>query len=166
MIHAGMKACLHRGDGVLIIRALEVLELTGRSIVEYQQEHRFQNSPWESLRIGLRLEREELNSRIDRPTDRMMADGFLSEVEGLLSRGYDESLKPMQSLGYRHLSAVIRGKAKLAEAVVLIKRDTRMYAKRQMTWFSAERGTLWLAPDSFEEAESLIGPFLSKTKIL
>ncbi|MCK9364884.1 MAG: tRNA (adenosine(37)-N6)-dimethylallyltransferase MiaA [Syntrophales bacterium] len=153
-------AAIHPHDGIRIVRALEVLELTGRSIVEHQQEHRFQRAPWESLRIGLRREREELNLRIDRRTDQMMADGFLNEVEGLISRGYAESLKPMQSLGYRHLSAVVRGKAKLEEAVALIKRDTRMYAKRQMTWFSADREIIWLAPGDFAAALKLVASFL------
>ena len=149
-------AAIHPHDGIRIVRALEVLELTGRSIVEYREQHRFQNARWKALRIGLRLEREELHRRIDERTDRMMEAGFLEEVEGLLASGFDESLKPMQSLGYRHLSAVIRGKAPLDEAVRLIKRDTRMYSKRQMTWFSADHEAVWLEPDNLDEARRLI----------
>jgi tRNA dimethylallyltransferase len=156
-------SAIHPHDGVRIIRALEVLELTGRSIVAHQQEHRFQTSSWDTLRIGLRLERKELNRRIDERTDRMMADGFLAEVEGLLAQGFDESLKSMQSLGYRHLASVVRGNMAIAEAVAGIKRDTRMYSKRQMTWFSADCETVWLAPDNLEEAKRLIDSFLSKT---
>jgi tRNA dimethylallyltransferase len=152
---------IHPNDVVRIIRALEVLELTGRSIVAHRQEHRFQTSSWDTLRIGLRLERKELNRRIDERTDRMMADGFLAEVEGLLARGCDESLKPMQSLGYRHLASVVRGDMAIEEAVARIKRDTRMYAKRQMTWFSADREAIWLAPDNLEEARGLIDSFLT-----
>jgi tRNA dimethylallyltransferase len=89
----------------------------------------------------------------------MMAEGFFEEVEGLLKSGFDESLKPMQSLGYRHLSAVVRGSMPLTEAVALIKRDTRMYSKRQMTWFLADRDAVWLAPDSINEARRLIDRF-------
>ena len=159
-------AAIHPHDGVRIIRALEVLAATGRSIVAYQEEHRFQNSPWTVLRLGLRLDREALNRRIDERVDRMMAEGFLQEVEGLLCAGYDASLKPMQSLGYRHLCAVIRKEMPLAEAVALIKRDTRMYAKRQMTWFSADREAVWLDPDNLEGAKGLIDSFLSTTGTL
>jgi tRNA dimethylallyltransferase len=152
-------AAIHPNDGIRIVRALEVLELTGCSIVDYQERHRFQDSRWDVLRIGLRLGREELYRRIDERVDAMMAAGFLEEVEGLLKSGFDESLKPMQSLGYRHLSAVVRGCMPLREAVALLKRDTRMYSKRQMTWFSADRDAVWLAPDCIDEARGLIDRF-------
>ncbi len=151
---------IHPHDGIRIVRALEVLELTGRSIVEYRERHRFQGSRWDVLRIGLRLDRQELYRRIDERVDRMMAAGFLEEVEGLLKSGCNESLKPMQSLGYRHLSAVVGGRISLEEAVRLTKRDTRMYSKRQMTWFSADREAVWLSPDSLAEARTLIDFFL------
>lgn len=155
-------AAIHPHDGIRIVRALEVLELTGRSIVAYQEQHRFQNARWDVLRIGLRLERDELYRRIDARVDRMMAEGFLAEVEGLLNSGFDASLKPMQSLGYRHLSAAVGGKTPLEEAVRLIKRDTRMYSKRQMTWFSADRNAVWLEPENLEGAKQLIDSFLNK----
>ncbi len=155
-------AAIHPHDGIRIVRALEVLELTGRSIVEYQERHRFQNSRWDALRIGLRLKREELYRRIDERVDRMMEAGFLAEVEGLLHSGFDHSLKPMQSLGYRHLSAAVAGKTPLDEAIRLIKRDTRMYSKRQMTWFSADHQAVWLGPNHLEGAKKLIDSFLSK----
>ncbi|MBU2055305.1 MAG: tRNA (adenosine(37)-N6)-dimethylallyltransferase MiaA [Proteobacteria bacterium] len=149
-------------DGVRIIRALEVLELTGRSIVDHQDDHRFREQPYEALRIGLALDRERLQARIDRRTDQMIADGLVEEVRRLSAMGYGLSLKSMQSLGYRHIAACLAGRTDLAEAVRLIKRDTYRYAKRQMTWFRAERGVVWLAPDAVETAEERIGSFLDR----
>jgi tRNA dimethylallyltransferase len=147
-------------DAVRIIRALEVLELTGRSIVDHQREHRFREHPYEALRIGITLVREELQERIVRRTDRMIADGFVEEVRRLLAGGYDRSLKPMQSLGYRHLAAHLAGENDLDAAIHLIKRDTGRYAKRQMTWFAAEREITWVAPEDYDAAAKRIGRFL------
>ena len=154
-------AQIHPNDGVRIIRALEVLELTGRSIVEHQHEHGFQESAYEALRIGLKLDRERLNDRIDRRTDKMIAEGFVEEVRRLLDRGYGASLKTMQSFGYRHLVPFLAGRRSLEEAVRLIKRDTRLYAKRQMTWFAADREVGWLDPGDVDAASKRIGLFLN-----
>ncbi len=149
-------------DSVRIIRALEVLELTGRSIVDHQKDHRFRKQPYEVLKVGLTLEREELLARIDVRTERMIADGFVGEVQRLLERGYEPSLKPMQSLGYRHLAAYLTGEVGLEGAIRLIKRDTRRYAKRQMTWFAADQEILWLAPREIDAATERIGRFLDR----
>lgn len=155
-------ARINPNDGVRIIRALEVLELTGRSIVEYQEEHRFQERPFDVLKIGLAMDREELNERIDTRTERMVADGFVEEVRRLLGQGYDGMLKPMQSLGYRHLVAHLAGQKDLKGAVGLIKRDTRHYARRQMTWFSADPEVLWLAPKDIATADEKVSRFLER----
>jgi tRNA dimethylallyltransferase len=154
-------AQIHPHDGVRITRALEVLELTGRSIVEHQEEHCFREAPYEALRIGLGLDRERLNDRINRRTDRMIAEGVVEEVRKLLDMGYGESLKAMQSLGYRHLVSFLAGRLSLEETVRLIKRDTRRYAKRQMTWFSADREVGWLDPGDVDAASKRIGLFLN-----
>jgi len=149
-------------DGVRIIRALEVLELTGRSIVAHQQEHRFREAPYKVLRVGLCLDRERLNDRIERRTDRMIADGFAEEVRRLLDTGYKESLKPMQSLGYRNMVSFLSGRQSLGEAVRLIKRDSCRYAKRQMTWFAADREVGWVDPWDVDAASKQIGLFLKR----
>jgi tRNA dimethylallyltransferase len=143
-------AQIHPNDGVRIIRALEVLELTGRSIVEHQQAHGFQEAPYEAVKIGLKMDRDKLNDRIDQRTDKMIADGFVEEVRRLRDMGYDPSLKPMQSLGYRHLVPYLAGRKSLEEAVGLIKRDTRLYSKRQMTWFAADKEIAWFDPEDVE----------------
>jgi tRNA dimethylallyltransferase len=150
-------------DRVRIIRALEVFELTGRSIVDHQEGHRFRERPYETLIIGLMLERERLRAGINLRTERMIADGFVEEVRGLLAEGFDRSLKSMQSLGYRHLVACLAGESTLEEAVCRIKRDTYRYARRQMTWFSTEKELVWHAPDDFTAAAERVGRFLGET---
>ena len=156
-------ARIHPHDGIRIVRALEVLELTGRSIVDHQQEHLFREARYEALRIGLELDRQRLNDRIDRRAEKMVADGFAQEVCRLLDMGYGESLKSMQSLGYRHMASFLAGRQSLEEAIRLIKRDTRLYAKRQMTWFSADRQIEWLGPTDIEAASGRVGIFLGRS---
>jgi tRNA dimethylallyltransferase len=140
-------ARINPNDGVRVIRALEVLAQTGRSIVDVQRDHGFGERPYEVLKLGLTLERERLNERIDRRVETMIAAGLVEEVRTLLLRGYGRELKAMQSLGYRHIGAHLAGEGDLSQAVRLIQRDTRHYARRQMTWFSADPEIRWLAPD-------------------
>ena len=126
-------------DAVRIIRALEVLELTGKSIFDQHQEHRFQDRPYNYLKIGLMMEREQLFERIERRAEGMIIRGFIEEVRWLMEHGYHEGLKSMQSLGYRHIARYLHDRGNLEESLYLMKRDTRRYAKRQITWFNADR---------------------------
>ncbi len=128
---------LHPGDTYRILRALEVLAVTGQSLAALQAAHRFPASPYRTLKLGLILPREELYRRIEQRVEAMLAAGWLAEVAGLLAR-YPPDLKPLKSLGYRHLAAHLQGGLSLAAAVEAIKRDTRRYAKRQLTWFKAD----------------------------
>ncbi|MBN1613575.1 MAG: tRNA (adenosine(37)-N6)-dimethylallyltransferase MiaA [Deltaproteobacteria bacterium] len=149
------------GDAVRIIRALEVLELCGQSIVEKHREHRFGIRRYEILRIGLTMERSLLCERIDARAQRMVDQGLLDEVRGLLASGYSDDLKPMRSLGYRHMVRFVRGAlCSLDEALGLMKRDTRRYAKRQMTWFGAERDTEWFSSRDRDALKRRIGTYL------
>ena len=92
------------------------------------------------------MERSSLYKKIDQRTEKMIRDGLVDEVQGLLSMGYRESLKPMQSLGYKHIIKYIKGSYTLEDALRIIKRDTRHYAKRQMTWFGADKQIAWFSP--------------------
>ncbi|SMC24138.1 tRNA dimethylallyltransferase [Desulfacinum hydrothermale DSM 13146] len=134
---------LHPNDRQRILRALEVYRATGKPLSHWQAQHRFQDRLYPSIKVALFREREELYDRINRRTLIMMEQGFLEEVRKLLSMGYDPSLKPMQSLGYRHLCDHLLGKRRLDEAVSLIQRDTRRYAKRQLTWFKGDPEFQW-----------------------
>ena len=108
---------LNPNDSVRVIRALEVLEQTGESIVAIQKRHSFRESNYNTYKVGLKLDREELKKRIAERTDKMIAAGLLDEVKGLLARGYGENLKPMQSLGYKQVIDFLRGKHDWEKAV-------------------------------------------------
>ncbi|KAF0220085.1 MAG: hypothetical protein FD174_1530 [Geobacteraceae bacterium] len=141
---------LHTNDQVRIIRALEVYRLTGYPISRLRSEHGFAGGFYRYLKIGIVVERQELYERIDRRVDRMMAEGFVEEVRTLLSLGYDAGLKTMRSIGYRQICAYLAGELALDEALRLIKRDTRHYAKRQVTWSNKDAEINWVEyPDSF-----------------
>ena len=152
---------IDRRDTVRIIRALEVMELTGRSIVDQQKAHGFGENRYEYIKIGLSLDRPVLNERIERRTQAMVEAGLVNEVRQLLDLGYGEDLKPMQSLGYKHIVLYLKGKIGLAEAIDLTIRDTRRYAKRQGTWFRAETDVSWFSPNEFEKIQDIVQRFLN-----
>jgi tRNA dimethylallyltransferase len=137
---------LHPRDLVRVIRALEVVVLTGRPASESRGERwRGQAaSRYRVVALGLAMARESLYRRLDARVDAMIDTGLLGEVETLLRRGFAPSLPSMQGIGYRHLVPVAEGRIPLAEAVRRMKRDTRRYAKRQVTWFAREETLQWL----------------------
>jgi tRNA dimethylallyltransferase len=135
---------LHPNDQLRIIRALEVYRLTGKTISGMQRNHGFADNSFHCLKIGLKLEREALYRRIDNRVEWMIGNGLVEEVRDLLDSGYSPSLKSMRSLGYRHICEYLTGGASLQEAVDFMKRDTRRYAKRQMTWFNQDTEINWI----------------------
>jgi len=151
-------ARLHPHDTYRIVRALEVLEATGRPLSEFIAAHRFQDAPYEVLKLGLILPREELYRKIDLRVEVMLEAGWLQEVEGLLSR-YPPTLKPLQALGYRHLINYLTGRWSWDEALTLLARDTRRYAKRQLTWFGSDPEVRWFHPDQIEAMAALLSEF-------
>ncbi len=147
---------LHPNDKKRIVRALEVYELSGKPLSDFGTD--FANAadlpiPYAPRIVGLTMQRETLYKRIEMRVDAMMRDGLLAEVESLLQRGYDERLPAMQGLGYKQLCGYFRGDCTLDEAVETIKRETRHFAKRQMTWFRRDKRIVWLDAEalSFEE---------------
>lgn len=152
---------IHPNDRQRIVRALEVFELTGKAISDWQKEHAFAESLFETLKIGLERERAELYDRINKRCDRMIADGLLDEVKMLLDKGYGFDLKPLQTIGYRHMGLVIRGEATAEDAIALMKRDTRRLAKQQLTWFRGDHDIQWFHPDGRKPIETAVERFLS-----
>jgi len=134
---------LHPNDLFRMIRALEVFDSTGVPISFYREQHRFGERPYKTLKIGLEMNRERLYDRIDERVDQMVEHGFLQEVEKLMEMGYGPELKPMQSLGYKQMVQFLMKEIEWDEAVRRIKRDTRHYAKRQLTWFKADPEVQW-----------------------
>jgi tRNA dimethylallyltransferase len=159
-IDPATAARVHPNDAVRIVRALEVYAATGRPLSAHHRGHRFSDAPFEAFTIGLDMPRETLYARIDRRVEAMMARGLETEVRRLLARGYGEDLKPMQSLGYRHMTALIAGRVDRAEAVRTLQRDTRRFAKRQLTWFRANPRIRWVSPADIASLLPEIGAFL------
>lgn len=151
---------IHPNDTVRIIRALEICESTQTPLSKLHAAHGFSQKPYDVLKIGLTLERNVLYGRINRRVDQMLAAGLLEEVESLLKRGYDPALKSMQSIGYRHMVQFIQKERSWEEAVALMKRDTRRYAKRQWTWFKADPKVNWVDPDDLDAIRAAVGEHL------
>lgn len=159
-------ARIHPGDRAKTLRALEVAILTGRPLSSHHEKEGRRGPGDPAILIGLSRAREDLYRRIDRRVEDMMRQGFLEEVERLLASGLSSELPAMRGLGYRQLAAYLRGQYSLRRAVELIQRDTRRFAKRQMTWFRAERDISWvgLAPGDEvpEAAEKILERCLSE----
>jgi len=139
---------IHPNDTQRLLRALEVHRLTGRPWSENIR--RGQEPPVRLANmflIGLTCDRRELYERIERRTERMMEQGLIGEVEMLRAMGYDPLLPSMQAIGYRHVNNFLDGRWTREEAVRLLVRDTRRYAKRQMTWFTRMESIRWYHRD-------------------
>jgi tRNA dimethylallyltransferase len=147
IIDPAATSWIHPNDRQRIIRALEVFALTGKSISEWQREHGFSEHCFETLKIGLNRPREELYGLINRRCDRMIDEGLVDEVKNLIAMGYELTLPPLGSVGYRHVGLFLTGVMPLDDAVALMKRDTRRLAKRQLTWFRRDKEIHWRHPD-------------------
>jgi tRNA dimethylallyltransferase len=147
---------------IRIIRGLEIYESTGKRMSELQRGHAFRDRPFQSLFLCLSPDRRFLYERIDNRVDNMIKGGLIEEVAVLYERGYPRELKSMQSLGYRHAGMVLAGEATLSEAVDLMKRDTRRFAKRQFTWFRSEPEVLWIGPEQINSIGSIVDNFLGQ----
>lgn len=134
---------LHPNDIRRVIRALEVHHLTGQTFSE-QQEGQKKVSPYDLIIIGLTMDRAELYRRIERRIDMMLEEGLVAEVEGLMKRGLPSHAVPMQALGYKEIVRYLNGEYSLEAAVELLKRDTRRFAKRQLSWFRHMKDIHWI----------------------
>jgi tRNA dimethylallyltransferase len=150
-IDRSVTSTIHPNDRQRIIRALEVYETTGKALSEWQKEHAFQEAPFEVCKIGLLRERAELYDQINRRAESMIEGGLLEEMRGLVARGFGLDLKPLRSVGYRQMGAVIQGTMRPAEALAEMKQETRHLAKRQLTWFRRDDGIRWYHPEKQRE---------------
>lgn len=148
-----IAAQLHPRDQAKIIRALEAYHLLGRRLSDVHRQHAFGERPFSTLLIGLTMERTSLYRRIEARVEEQLAKGLVEEVRHLVERGYKRHLGSMRGLGYRQIAGYLAGEYSYEEAVRLIKRDTRHFAKRQMTWFRKEPGIVWLMIKQGEPAE-------------
>ena len=153
---------IHPNDRHRLTRALEVYELTGKPISQWQKEHAFGERAFETFIAGLDRGRSELYNLINGRCERMIDEGLIEEVRSLMEKGYSLSLKPLQSVGYRHVGLYLRDTMTLGAAVELMKRDTRRLAKRQLTWFRGDREIHWFHPDvNKEDVKQAVRKFLT-----
>ncbi|MEW6079261.1 MAG: tRNA (adenosine(37)-N6)-dimethylallyltransferase MiaA [Thermodesulfobacteriota bacterium] len=156
---------INPNDVFRIVRALELFAVTGRPASEHIRSHGFSEQRYNALKICLYPEREEMYQAIDTRVDAMLAAGFAEEVKGLLDRGYGPELKSMQSIGYRHMVAYLLGKTSRQEMVETMKRDTRRYAKRQLTWFRGDSEVVWVRKEEgLDRMFGLVKAFIDDTK--
>ncbi len=130
-----------------IVRALEVFELTGETISAHQRRHRFADIGYDTLTIGVEVERKKLYDAIDTRFDAMVAAGLVEEVHALVEAGYSPEKPPLSTIGYKQIAAYLRGEMTLADAIALAKQESRRLAKRQLTWFRREPEIVWLDPE-------------------
>lgn len=147
---------IHANNIKRVIRALEFYEKTGTPISAHNAAERAKQSPYGFAYFVLTDRREQLYERIDARVDAMMEQGLLDEVKKLRDMGYTRDLVSMQGLGYKELLAYLDGECSLDEAVYMIKRDTRHFAKRQLTWFRRERDVIWVDKPAFDYDEDKI----------
>lgn len=158
-----LAAGLHPNNLPRIIRALEVFHLTGIPLSRQQKEHAFATQRYDTLRIGISVDRQILYNRIEERAERMLSDGLLDEVGSLLAAGYGRDLKSMRSIGYKEAAAHLLGELSYEDAIRLIKRDTRHYAKRQLTWFKADADILWFEyPENFGIVKQRVSDFFGQ----
>jgi tRNA dimethylallyltransferase len=151
---------IHPNDTHRLLRALEIFQATGRPWSEHLRAQQVQPALIKVLQIGLDCERDALYERINLRVEQMVAEGLLGEVEKLLALGYDPGLKAMQSIGYRHMLQFLQGQWNWDETLFLLARDTRRYAKRQMTWFGSDPFIRWFAPAETETIFDCVESFL------
>lgn len=138
---------IHPNDPTRIIRSLEVYEMTGYPLSHFHEKHCVEKPRYEALQIGIDCDRKILGEKIDARVDAMLKSGWLEEVRGLL-KIYTADSQAMQSIGYKQLIAHLQGRYSLEEAIAEIKKQTKAYAKRQMTWFRSDKSVKWINPEN------------------
>lgn len=151
---------IHPNDKLRIIRALEIFHLTDRRPADLAKEQSLKDRPVNALKLCLDVDRNRLYERINQRSLAMVEAGLLEETEELLAKGYSPDLKPMKGIGYRHMLEYLDGDCSFEEAVHGLQRDTRRYAKRQLTWFRADPEFIWIAPEELSLAKRMIEEFL------
>lgn len=147
---------IHCHNTKRVIRALEYFHQTGQKISEHNEQEAQRTSPYNFAYFVLNRPREILYQRIDQRVDQMVADGLVQEVRMLKEKGYDRSLVSMQGLGYKEIMAYLDGEITLDEAIYILKRDTRHFAKRQLTWFKREREVIWIDQEQYASLEVIL----------
>ena len=168
-LHQMLKDCdpksaeaIHANNVKRVIRAIEFYRQTGRRISEHNETEREKMSAYDSHYFVLTDKRERLYANIDRRVELMLEEGLVDEVKELLAMGCKRDSTAMQGLGYKEIIAYLESEISLEEAVYIIKRDTRHFAKRQLTWFRREKDVIWIEKDKFAYDDNKMLAYMRK----
>ena len=151
---------IHENNVKRVIRALEFYHLTGRKISGHNENERGKAAAYDACYFVLNDDRQRLYERIEQRVDAMLSAGLVEEVASLRAEGCTKEMVSMQGLGYKEILSYLEGEIPLERAVYLIKRDTRHFAKRQLTWFRRERDVIWVSKEAFHYDEDAILQFM------
>ena len=156
---------IHANNVKRVIRALEFYHQTGKKISEHNAEERQKESPYDFIYFVLNDERSNLYDRINLRVDLMVKEGLVDEVKSLRAKGYTKDMVSMQGLGYKEILDYLDGEISFEEAIYRIKRDTRHFAKRQITWFKRERDVTWINKQDFGyDEDRILSEMISQMK--
>ena len=155
---------IHENNVKRVIRALEFYRKTGMKISEHNETEAQKESPYNFEYFVLNDERSKLYDRIDRRIDIMLEQGLEAEVRQLVSEGYSRELVSMQGLGYKEIIDYIQGRCSFDEAVYTLKRDTRHFAKRQITWFKREKQVTWVNKNEYDSESSILEYMMNRLR--
>lgn len=147
---------IHLADRRRIIRALEVYEVTGKTMSEYNKDFRRDNNRYNLAMVCLNMDRKSLYDRINKRVDRMVDNGLIEEVKRILDLGYNKDSIALQGIGYKEIIHYLEGDTTLDYAINKIKQGSRNYAKRQLTWFRRDKRIKWVNKDDFDSTDSLV----------
>lgn len=147
---------IHKNNVKRVIRALEVHDITGKKFSEINTDLRKYSEKYEHLLIGLSMDRKILYERINQRVEKMLSDGLIQEVKTLLDKGYHKNLVSMQGIGYKEIIDYLEGETTLEEAVNILKRNTRRFAKRQFTWFLKDPNVKWFQIGDVNEIDNTV----------
>ncbi len=159
-VDAESAAAIHQNNIKRTIRALEYFQLTGEKISGHNEQERQKQEAYNSCYFVLNDDRARLYERIEKRIDEMLKEGLVEEVRSLKNMGCSRNMVSMQGLGYKEILAYLDGEMTLEEAVCFLKRDTRHFAKRQLTWFRREPDVIWVDKDKFDYDESAVLNFM------
>lgn len=155
---------IHENNIKRVIRALEFYNENGYPISKHNEEQHMKESPFNFAYFVLNQNRDLLYKRIEQRIDIMIEEGLVDEVKSLLELGCTKDMVSMQGLGYKEIIPYINGECSLDEAIYILKRDTRHFAKRQLTWFRREKDVIWLDKDIYNTIDSQINYLLNELK--
>lgn len=156
---------IHKNNIRRVLHGLEYNIMTGNRLSEHNEEQRERTSPYNFLYCVLNDDRAKVYGRINKRVDDMLREGLADEVRGLLDAGYSRELQSMQGLGYKEMADYLYGECPYDEAVEIIKRDTRHFAKKQLTWFKRERVTVEVNRETLGSEEKILDFVLSAAKL-